>query len=153
MREALLLESSNRASLISKEVFEMTKVTKECFYPWPPAEGDTPIADAVALGNLVITAGQLGQNYDTGEIPADMAVQTRLALENLKTALESAGSDLSKILKINIFVTDIRLMSQMNAVYKEYFSFAANPPGRTTVEVSKLGIPGLMIELEATAYR
>lgn len=132
---------------------EALTLKKECYYPWPPGEGDTPIADAVALGNLVLTAGQLGQNYDTGEIPPEMAAQTRLALQNLKTALEAAGSDLSKILRINIYVTDISQLPAMNAVYKEYFSFAANPPARTTVEVKGLALPGLMIELEATAYR
>lgn len=128
-------------------------MTKECFYPWPPEEGDNPIADAVALGNLVITAGQLGQDYATGEVPADMAGQTRLALENLKTALVSAGSDMSKILRINIFLTDINQRGAMNAVYKEYFSFSDKPPARTTVEVKGLAVPGLMIELDAIAYR
>lgn len=126
---------------------------KECFYPWPPAETDTPIADAVALGSLVVTAGQLGQNYDTGEIPPGMEAQARLALENLRTALRAAGSDLSKVLRINIYVTEIAQMGQLNAVYKEYFSFAAKPPARTTVEVKGLALPGLLIELEAMAYR
>lgn len=126
---------------------------KECFYPWPPGPNDTPIADAVTLGNLVFSAGQLGQNYETGEVPADMAAQTRLALENLKTALEAAGSSLGKILKVTIFVTDISRIGEMNQVYKEYFSFATLPPARTTVEVKGLAIPGLMIELEAVAYR
>lgn len=126
---------------------------KECFFPWPPAPGDTPIADAVTLGNLVITAGQLGQNYETGEVPADMGEQTRLALENLKTALEAAGSSMAQILKINIYVTDISQMAALNAVYKQYFSFEQKPPARTTVEVKGLAIPGLMVELEATAYR
>lgn len=128
-------------------------MTKEVFYPWPPEPGDTPIADAVALGNLVFTAGQLGQNYETGAVPPDMAEQTRLALENLKTALQSAGSDLDKVLKVTIFVTDISQRGAMNQVYKEYFSFEKNPPGRTTVEVKALAIEGLMIELEAIAYR
>lgn len=126
---------------------------KECFYPWPPAPTDTPIADAVTLGNLVFSAGQLGQDYETGEVPPEMAAQTRLALENLKTALQAAGSDLSRILKMTIFVTDISRIGEMNAVYKEYFSFAAQPPARTTVEVKGLAVPGLLIELEAIAYR
>lgn len=61
--------------------------------------------------------------------------------------------DLSKVLKINIFVTDISKRDELNGVYKEYFSFNSQPPGRTMVEVKGLAIPGLMIELEATAYR
>lgn len=126
---------------------------KECFYPWPPAPGDTPIADAVTLGSLVITAGQLGQNYETGEVPADMGEQTRLALQNLRTALEAAGSSLAQILRVNIYVTDISQMAALNAVYREYFSFEKGPPARTTVEVKGLAIPGLMIELEAMAFR
>jgi len=126
---------------------------KECFFPWSTSEGETPIADAVAWGNLVVTAGQLGMNYDTDEIPPDMASQTRLALVNLKTALEKAGSDMSKILRINIYVTDVTQKDALNGVYKEYFSFASNPPARTTVGVNDLGRPGLMIELDAIAYR
>ncbi|HYG58349.1 MAG TPA: RidA family protein [Symbiobacteriaceae bacterium] len=128
-------------------------MTKECFYPWPPGPEDTPIADAVALGNLVFTAGQLGQDYETGAVPGDMGSQTWLALDNLSTALRAAGSEVGKILKVTIYVTDISRIDEMNQVYRQYFSFAANPPARTTVEVKGLAVPGLMIEVEAIGYR
>lgn len=125
----------------------------ESHFPWPPAPTDTPIADAVSLGKLVITAGQLGADYETGEVPTTMKEQGRLALRNLEAALKAAGSDMTKVLKVTVFVTDIKRLPEFNEVYREYFSLDKNPPARSAVEVRALAHPAWLIEVEAIGYR
>jgi 2-iminobutanoate/2-iminopropanoate deaminase len=92
-------------------------------------------------------------NYDSGEIPASMKEQGRLALQNLQTALQAAGSDLSKVLKVTVFVTDIKRLGEFNEVYKEVFRLDQNPPVRSAVEVKGLADPRWLVEVEAVAYR
>lgn len=125
----------------------------ESHFAWPPAPTDTPIADAVSLGNLVLTAGQLGINYDSGEIPTTMKEQGRLALQNLVASLKAAGSDLTKILKVTVFVTEINRLPEFNEVYKEFFHLDKRPPARAAIEVKALAHPAWLVEVEAIAYR
>jgi 2-iminobutanoate/2-iminopropanoate deaminase len=125
----------------------------ESHFPWPPGPNDTPIADAVSLGSLVFTAGQLGVDYDSGEIPTTMKEQARLALENVEAALKAAGSSMAKVLKLTVFVTDMGRLPEFNEVYKEFFHLEKNPPARSAVEVKGLAHPAWLVEVEAIGYR
>jgi len=73
--------------------------------------------------------------------------QTRQALENVKAVLHTAGSSLDLVAKVNIFITDFSLLSQMNEVYAGYFP---HRPAKTTVEIVRLDQGGL-IEIEVVA--
>jgi 2-iminobutanoate/2-iminopropanoate deaminase len=125
----------------------------ESHFPWSPAPTDTPIADAVSFGNLVFTAGQLGANYESGEVPTTMKEQGRLALQNVEAALKAAGSDMSKVLKITVFITEIHKLPEFNEAYKEFFHLDKNPPARSAVEVQALAHPAWLVEVEAIGYR
>ena len=90
-----------------------------------------------ASGGFVFTAGQIGLVPATGEIVgADIELQTRQVLENLRAILEAAGSGLPHVVKTTVYLTDMGDFAAMNAVYATYFKNAA--PARTTVEVSRL---------------
>ncbi len=67
----------------------------------------------------------------------------------MRRILETAGSRLSDVVKITVFVTDIRFREPYGEVRKEFFS--ADPPASTLVQVACLAIPGALIEIEAVA--
>ncbi|HHH40538.1 MAG TPA: RidA family protein [Chloroflexi bacterium] len=113
----------------------------------PAAVG--PYSQAVRVGNLIYTAGQLGLRPGTKEFAGpDIEAQTRQALENLKAILEAAGSCLRHVVKTTVFLQDIGEFSRMNGVYAEFFP--EDPPARSAVQVAALPL-GARVEIEAVA--
>jgi 2-iminobutanoate/2-iminopropanoate deaminase len=112
----------------------------------PAAVG--PYSQAVKVGHFVFTSGQIGINPLTGQLRMGLEEQTHQVLANLAAVLEAAGSGMDKIIKTTIFLTDISEFSTVNSIYAEAFS--AEPPARSTVQVSALPI-GALIEIEAVA--
>ena len=110
-----------------------------------PANNDT-YSQAVRLGNLIYISGQLGIRPGSGLVSA-FAEQTRQAIENIAAILRAAGSDLSRVAKVNIFVTDFSRLAEMNEVYREYFK---HRPAKTTVQIACLD-QDAMIEIEVFA--
>ena len=83
-------------------------------------------------------------------MPADMAGQTRAALENLKKSLQAVGAGFADIVTANRFVTDLADQDSMNKVWAEYFGEAK--PTTTTVQVVQLATdPRCLIEINAVA--
>ncbi|RLE34624.1 MAG: hypothetical protein DRJ61_04790 [Acidobacteria bacterium] len=113
----------------------------------PAAVG--PYSQAVRIGDLVYTAGQIPLDPATGKMVSSViGAQTRQVLTNLSAVLEAAGSGLDSIVKMTVFMTDLGQFAQMNAVYAEFFP--GEPPARSAVEVVALPL-GAMIEMEAVA--
>ncbi len=61
----------------------------------------------VDLGNMIITSGSIPVNPKTGEVPADVAVQARQSLDNVKAIVEAAGLKVGDIVKTTVFVKDL----------------------------------------------
>ena len=102
------------------------------------------------VGNTVYVAGQLALDKDGKLVgPNDIAAQSRRVFENMRRILETAGSRLSDVVKITVFVTDIRFREPYGEVRKEFFP--ADPPASTLVQVACLAIPGALIVIEAVA--
>ncbi|MCL5676605.1 MAG: RidA family protein [Firmicutes bacterium] len=118
-------------------------------YNRPGVKSAIPASAVGRAGDIIFTAGQTGRNPYTNEIPEGMAAHTRQALLNLKEALELAGSSMDRVVKVNIFITDMSAFEEMNGVYREFFP--TDPPARATVEVKSLANPKLVIEIEAVA--
>jgi 2-iminobutanoate/2-iminopropanoate deaminase len=76
------------------------------------------------------------------------AAEARRCLENLKAILEKAGTDLTKVVRCTIFMTDLMDFQAVNSVYGEFFS--ASPPARTTIQVAALP-RGAKVEIDAIA--
>jgi len=109
-----------------------------------------PYAIANRAGNLVFSAGQLGLDPASMELVAGgIEAETRQALANLKYVLEAAGTSLDNVLKTTVFMRDLSEFQKMNAIYGEFFT--ANPPARSTVQVSALPKAGT-VEIEAIAW-
>lgn len=96
-----------------------------------------PYSQAVRVGNLLFTAGQIPLDPATGQIVAGgIQEQTRRSLENLKAIVEAAGSSLDRAVKTTVFLADMNDFSAMNEVYAAYFSAPA--PARSAVQVARL---------------
>ena len=109
-----------------------------------------PYSQAVSLGNLLFTSGQIPLDPATGQtVAGDVEAQTRQALTNLKEVLEAAGSDLAKVIKTTVFIKDMNDFAQINKVYATFFP--ADPPARSCVEVARLP-KDVLVEVEAIAY-
>jgi 2-iminobutanoate/2-iminopropanoate deaminase len=113
----------------------------------PAAVG--PYSQAVRVGNLIYTAGQLGLVPGTKDFAGeDIEAQTRQALENVSAVLEAAGSCARHVVKTTVFLLDMAEFSRMNAVYAEFFP--ENPPARSAVQAAALPLGG-RVEIEAVA--
>jgi 2-iminobutanoate/2-iminopropanoate deaminase len=113
--------------------------------PAAPPQNDT-YSQAVRLGEVIYLSGQLGVRPDK-TLPDSFSDEVRLAIENVRATLEAAGSGLSLVARVNIYITDFSRLNEMNAVYREYFP---HRPAKTTVEISRLD-KGARIEIEAVA--
>src|SRR3954451_440107 len=110
-----------------------------------PPQNET-YSQAVRLGDVIYISGQLGTRHD-GTLPQEFRDQVRQSLENVSTVLQAAGSDLSLVAKVNIFITDFSRLGEMNEVYPEYFP---HRPAKTTVEIARLD-KGAQVEIEVVA--
>ena len=96
-----------------------------------------PYSQAIRANGFVFLSGQIPLDPKTQQVvEGDAAVQTERVLENLKGVVEAAGSSLQHVVKTTVFLADMNDFAAMNEVYARYF--AAHPPARSTVEVSRL---------------
>lgn len=89
---------------------------------------------------------------ENGSWHLDIEEQTRGIIENIKEYLQMADCNLSHIIDISTFLVNMNDFAGYNKVYNEYFN-AETGPTRTTVAVSELPHPNLLIEIKAIAYR
>jgi 2-iminobutanoate/2-iminopropanoate deaminase len=117
-----------------------------------PHSWDAPFrySQATRVGDLLFVSGQAAVGED-GQIvgEGDFVAQAECAFENLRKVLEAAGSSMSKIAKVTIFLTDASNFPHILECREKYFT--APYPADTTVEVTGLALPGLMVEIEAIA--
>jgi 2-iminobutanoate/2-iminopropanoate deaminase len=108
-----------------------------------------PYSQAVKHGNLVFVSGQLGMNKDTKKLATTVQDQAASALTHIKTILEAAGSGMDCVLKTTIYLADMDDFPAVNEVYAGFF--LADPPARSTIQVARLPLGGL-VEIEAVAF-
>jgi 2-iminobutanoate/2-iminopropanoate deaminase len=109
-----------------------------------------PYSPGMIFGQLVFVSGQAGRDPVTGTLGPDVTAQTEQALKNIAAILEAAGSSLQHVIRCGVFLVDMKEFPKMNEVYAR--AFGAHRPARTTVEVSGLPGPGLVVEIDAVAY-
>jgi 2-iminobutanoate/2-iminopropanoate deaminase len=111
-----------------------------------------PYSQAIKVGNLIFTAGQIALDPATQQvIGGGITEQTTRVLENLKAILESAGSSLAHVVKTTVFLRDMNDFAPMNAVYSQYMApEGVLAPARSTVEVARLP-KDVLVEIEVIA--
>jgi 2-iminobutanoate/2-iminopropanoate deaminase len=111
----------------------------------PPPGGH--YSHAVAYAGLLYISGQLGRTaHMTEESAGDITAQTRRALEGVATVARAAGSDLSKLLKVNVYITDVAHWQVVNVEYARVLG--KHRPARTVIPVGPLHY-GALIEIDA----
>ena len=105
----------------------------------------------VTSGRPVYMAGQVALNQ-AGELvgPGDLRAQARQVLENLKAALQAVGATFDQVVKLNVYLLDITQLPAIREIRDQYVN-TARPPASTAVEVRRLAVDGLLIEVEAVA--
>ncbi|MEA2433037.1 MAG: 2-iminobutanoate/2-iminopropanoate deaminase [Actinomycetota bacterium] len=108
-----------------------------------------PYSQAVSFGDFVFCSGQVALDPATGELVGDgVGEQARRCMENLRAVLAAAGTNLDRIVKTTIFLTDMNDFVEVNEAYGSFFS--SDPPARATVAV--VGLPkGARVEIECLA--
>jgi 2-iminobutanoate/2-iminopropanoate deaminase len=114
----------------------------------PKAVG--PYSQAIETDNLIFVSGQLPINPRTGEMAKTVEEQTKQAIENISSILESVGLSLDNVVKTTVFMTDLTKFNNMNEVYAQYFK--TNPPARAAFEVKALP-KNADVEIEAVATK
>lgn len=112
--------------------------------------GQMPFSKVVQKGSTVYISGMVGRNDNDGTIPFSAADQTKVLMNKLQSLLAAVNATLDNALKITIFVTDMRYFSEINAVYKTFFS-EGQMPARSCVAVTALPDADAKVEMEVIA--
>lgn len=121
---ALLLGAAPLAAQATREIL-----------PQAPRPGAN-LSSIVKVGDMLYLSGQLGFAPGQGLVPGGIGPETKQAMENIKTLLESVGSGMDRVVKCTVYLADVAEFQAMNAEYRTFFP--SEPPARTTVAVSGL---------------
>lgn len=104
-------------------------------------------SQAVRVGDTIWVSGQVGMD---GKRPAEgIEAQSRIAFENLKQVLAAAGAGLGDVVELVTYHTDMKDMAGFSKAKAEFFP--ADYPAWTAVGVTTLAVPGILLEVRATA--
>jgi 2-iminobutanoate/2-iminopropanoate deaminase len=97
-----------------------------------------PYSQAVRANGFIFCSGQIPLDPATNALieSADIRLQTERVLKNLQAVLRAAGSDLGRVVKTTVYLSDMNDFAAMNETYQAFFK--ADPPARATVEVRRL---------------
>src|SRR5438309_181893 len=111
-----------------------------------------PYSQAVRVGEMVYTSGQVALDPESGSLVAGgVAEQTVRVLENLKAVLAASGLGMEHVIKTTVFLKNMGDFAAMNEVYARYLApEGVTAPARSTVEVARLPKDAL-VEIEVIA--
>ena len=107
-----------------------------------------PYSQAKIVNGMVYTSGQLGM-FPNGTLPTGIQAQALQSLTNIRNILESAGTNMDKVVKTLVFIKDMNDFGKVNEVYGTFFKEGAYP-ARSCVEVARLPKDAL-VEIEVVA--
>jgi enamine deaminase RidA (YjgF/YER057c/UK114 family) len=112
--------------------------------PWPYSHG-------VQVGQMLFIAGQVALDEQLRLVgPGEAETQARQTWKNVETVVEAAGGRLSDVVRVATYVVDLADLEAIHRVRREVFS-DGDFPVATMVQVTALGLPGLLLETEAFA--
>ncbi|GLB51763.1 reactive intermediate/imine deaminase [Neptunitalea chrysea] len=97
-----------------------------------------PYSQAVVVGNMLYTSGQIAINPESGElVSGSIEEETTRVMQNIKGILDEVGVTFENVVKTSIFLSDMNQFTKVNTVYGTYFN-EETAPARETVEVANL---------------
>ena len=112
----------------------------------PPAEEATTSGDS----EFLFIPGTMGFDHATGELAENVSGQFSQAMENIREILTAEGMDFSRVVSVNVYLSDVGNFAEMNEVYRTYFP--TDPPTRATVSVD-LANPDALVQVAMVAAR
>ena len=103
--------------------------------------------DAVRWGDLLFVSGVAPLDKELRLVSEDVVEQTRKVFLNMKEILDAAGATFADVLKVTVYLTDVRDRARINPVRKEFFGAAR--PASTLIGIKELVVPGMKVEIEA----
>lgn len=113
-----------------------------------------PYSQGIKKGPFIFSSGQLPIDPETKKVPEEIDEQARIALSNVIAVLNAAGATLKDVVKVTVFMLNIKDFAAVNEVYKEFFDDdeALPYPARSAIQVAALPGPvGCKLEIEAIA--
>jgi 2-iminobutanoate/2-iminopropanoate deaminase len=107
-----------------------------------------PYSQAVKVGNLVFTSGQIPLDASGKLVEGGIKEQAHQVFRNLQAVLAEAGSSLQQVVKATVFLKDMTMFAELNEIYASYFG--DHKPARSTVEVARLP-RDVLVEIELIA--
>jgi enamine deaminase RidA (YjgF/YER057c/UK114 family) len=123
-------------------------------WTWQDQFGFVQANETSGVERVLLCSGQTSVAADGQPMhEGDMGAQVVQALDNLETVLGEAGFALADVVRLNYFVTDVDAFIQAGEVYGAKVAQAGCRPASTLLGVSRLALPQLMVEVEATAVQ
>jgi enamine deaminase RidA (YjgF/YER057c/UK114 family) len=115
-----------------------------------PAPTYTHVVEITGPGRLIYTSGERGSDKD-GKMAPDIRSQSIQAFENIKAALAAVGATFDNVVKLNVYMLDLRAHHRIFSEIKQQYINMKAPPASTTVQVPLLTRDGVLVEVEAVA--
>ena len=111
-----------------------------------------PYSQGIQFDRLIFVSGQVPIDPKTGKlVQTDIKIQTDRVIENIRAVLKAAGSDLSRVVRCDVFLKDMNDFKEMNEVYAS--KFVTDPrPARQTVQAGRLPLDA-MVEISCIAIK
>ena len=107
-------------------------------------------SQGIETKDLIFTSGQIPLTAEGVLVEGDFEAESIQVINNIEAVLNHSGSDLSDIVKITVYLTDLSLFPRLNKVFEKFFK--NDPPARSAVEVSALPMQ-VRVEMEAIALK
>ncbi|KAJ5189814.1 YjgF/Yer057p/UK114 family [Penicillium cf. griseofulvum] len=105
------------------------------------------LSQAIRANGQIFVSGQIPASASATLIEGTIGAKTQVCCDNIKAILTAAGSSVDKIVKVNVFLTDMANFAEMNATYEKFF---VHKPARSCVAVHQLPM-GVPVEIECIA--
>ena len=110
-----------------------------------------PYSQAIMVDGFLFVSGQGATDPASGRLAGrDIQTQTRQTLTNVRNIVEASGLSMRDLVKVSVYLKNMKDFKGMNEVYKSFFPDA--PPARTTVQ-AELPLQDMLIEIDVIAHR
>jgi 2-iminobutanoate/2-iminopropanoate deaminase len=120
-------------------------------WTWQDQFGFAQAVTTVPPSRWIFLAGQGPADADGATVPGDIGAQLRQCLDNLETVLAQAGADLSHVVRLNYYTTDVDALFGAWNMITERLAAGGCRPASTLLGVARLAFPEMLVEIEATA--
>jgi enamine deaminase RidA (YjgF/YER057c/UK114 family) len=153
-RAALAAPLAVAAVPVAAQPANRTTARKNLRFIAPATMADAPtyshIVEVIGPGRLLYASGERGSDKD-GKLPSDFRAQAVQAFENLKAALAAAGATFEDVVKINVYLLDMKAHHAILSDVKKTYVSKTAPPASTTLQVSLLTREGALVEMDVVA--